>query len=83
MQTSRLAVDAMAALADAASAEAEFTREFPAFAKLVGITPAMMEKLPIPTVLMLVNMRMFKLLSSKIRELDARTAVIPIKDTVQ
>lgn len=74
MQTSRLAVEEMAALAELRSAEAEFARELPAFSQLVGITPTMIAKMPLPTLLMLVNMRLFKLLSSKIREIDTRTA---------
>lgn len=85
MQSSRLAIEESNALAEAASANAEFTRELPAFAALVGVSPAVMAKLPIPTLQLLITMRVFKLLSSKLRELDARTAppVVAQKDKFQ
>lgn len=84
---SRLVIDTVAALEECRAAQAEFDRELPAFAALVGITPAMLAKMPIPTLLLLVNMRLFKLLSSKLREIDARTATPtptpPPPETVQ
>jgi len=84
METSRTSIDTMHALAEAASAQAEFTREMPAFMKLLDIAPSLVDKLPIPTLLLLVNMRLFKLLSTKLREIDARTAPpTPPSRTVQ
>lgn len=86
MQTSRIAVEEMSALAECASAQAEFDRELPAFCKLVGLTQPLLAKLPMPTLLLLVNMRLFKLLSSKLREFDARISVPTTSsttDTVQ
>lgn len=74
MHSSRLAIDEISALVEAEAAQAEFNRELPAFAELVGITPGMMQKLPLPTIQLLVSMRLFKLLSSKLKEIDARTA---------
>ena len=83
--TSRLAIEESSALTEAASANAEFERELPAFAALVGVSPAVLSKLPIPTLQLLITMRVFKLLSAKIRELDARTAspVVVEKETRQ
>lgn len=64
-----------AARTEVAAAIAEFNRELHAFARIVGLTPALLDGLPMPTLLLLTTMRLFKLLSFKIRELDARAAV--------
>jgi hypothetical protein len=75
VNTSRHAIVASIDHAEATAANAEFEAELPKFCKLIGVTPAVLNALPIPTLQLLITMRMFRLLSDKIRELDARTAV--------
>jgi hypothetical protein len=75
MQTSRHAIVESIDHAEATAANAEFEAELPAFCKLMGVSPAVLKALPIPTLQLLITMRVFKLLSGKIRDIDARTAV--------
>jgi hypothetical protein len=75
VNTSRHAIVESIDHAEATTANAEFEAELPAFCKLMGVSPAVLKALPIPTLQLLITMRVFKILSAKIRELDARTAV--------
>jgi hypothetical protein len=74
VNTSRHAIVESIDHAEATAANAEFEAELPAFCKLMGVSPAVLKALPIPTLQLLITMRVFKMLSAKIRELDARTA---------
>jgi hypothetical protein len=78
VNTSRHAIVESIDHAEATTANAEFEAELPAFCKLMGVSPAVLKALPIPTLQLLITMRVFKMikmLSAKIRDLDARTAV--------
>jgi hypothetical protein len=70
--TSRSAIEEGTAQLDARAAQREFDAELPAFCRLLDVSPALLEKLPLPTLLLLVNIRLFKLLTTKLRALDTR-----------
>lgn len=61
--------------ATCAAAEKEFNAELQPFCKLLHLQPAHLG-MQTPTLLFLVNMRLFKLLTSKIKEFDTRLSAL-------